>query len=138
MEVQTEVNSFVPIHRLEVMLNGHVVAARMESSGARKLILKEKIKVTDSCWLLARCASRFSGVMETMAHTSPVYVQAGGEEVFSPAARAYAMSLIDGAKTWAQNLATRPDPERFAQVLNIFTQAGERHHRRMHQHRLAH
>jgi hypothetical protein len=138
IEVQAEVNSFVPIHRLEVVLNGRVVASREESAGIRKLTLKEKVKVPGSCWLAARCASRFSGVMQTAAHTSPVYVEVAGQELFSEPVAAYLMTLIDGAETWAQNLATQPDPHRFAQVLKTFTDARERLHRRMHEHDLKH
>ncbi len=136
LEVQAEVNSFVPIHRLEVVMNGQVLASREESAGIKKLTLKEKVKVPGSGWLAARCASRFSGVMQIAAHTSPVYMQVAGQELFSETVAAYLMTLIDGAETWAQNLATQPDPERFTQVLKTFTDARERLHRRMHQHGL--
>ena len=138
LELHAEVNSFVPVHRLDIVLNGHVVASREESAGIKQLTLKEKVKVPGSGWLAARCASRFSGVMQIAAHTSPVYVQVAGQELFSETVAAYLMTLIDGAETWAQNLATRPDPERFTQVLKTFTEARERLHQRMHQHGIEH
>ena len=74
--------------------------------------------------------------MHVAAHTSPIYVQVAGQQLFSETVVAYLMTLIDGAETWVQNLATQPDPERFSQVLKTFTDARERLHRRMHQHGL--
>jgi hypothetical protein len=138
IEVQAHVDSFVPVHRLEVVMNGRVVASREEPAGTRKLDLKEKVKVSGSCWLAARCASRFIGVMHVAAHTSPVYVQAAGQELFSGTVAAYLLTLIDGAETWVRTLATRPDRERFEQVLKTFTDAREILHRRMHRHGIPH
>jgi hypothetical protein len=138
IEVQAEVNSFIPVHRLEVVMNGRVVAAKEEQAGIRKLILKEKIEVSGSCWLAARCASRFVGLMHVAAHTAPVYVQAAGQEMFSKPVASYLMTLIDGAETWARTLATQPPPERFAQVLQTFIDAREILHRRMHRHGIQH
>jgi hypothetical protein len=138
LEVQADVESFVPVHRLEIVMNGRVVASREEQAGTRRLTLNEKIDVPGTCWLAARCASRFSGVMQVAAHTSPVYVQAGEQELFSNTAAAYMMTLIDGAETWARTLATPPDPERFAQVLRTFGDAREILHRRMHRHGIPH
>jgi hypothetical protein len=68
------------------------------------------------------------------AHTSPVYLKAPGQELFSAPAAAYMLTLIEGARTWAENLATRPDAERLAQVLSVLESARNELHRRMHVH----
>ena len=50
----------------------------------------------------------------------------------------YMLTLIEGAQTWVEQLATRPDPERFAHVLKTFADAREALHRRLHQHGIKH
>jgi hypothetical protein len=68
------------------------------------------------------------------AHTSLVYVR----ELFSAPAAAYLLTLIDGSEAWATQLATRPGSEEFARVLQVFRDARERLHRRLHAHGVQH
>jgi hypothetical protein len=142
VEVQAEAKCFVPIHHLEIVQNGHVVARREERGGTREMTLREKIQVDGSGWLAARCGSRLgpttSWNFKVMAHTSPVYVQVQGQEVFSASAAAYLLTLIEGSQMWVENLATRPDSERFEKVREVFLQARKRLHRRMHEHGIEH
>ena len=58
IEVTADAQCFVPIHRLEVIFNGKVVAAQEEPAGARSIHLTEKIKVEGPGWLAARCSSQ--------------------------------------------------------------------------------
>ena len=136
LEVRSEARSFVPFHDLEIVLNGRVVASRRASSGTRELVLKEGIKVEGPGWLAARCSSELGPMthweFHVQAHTSPVYLKAPGQELFSARAAAYMLTLIEGARTWAENLATRPDAKRFAQVVSVLDRAREELHRRMH------
>jgi hypothetical protein len=140
LEVQTHARSYVPFHRLEVIMNGRVVASREEKAGSHDMTLKETVPVSGSCWLAARCASRVekAHTMRVAAHSSPVYVRVRGEEQFSPPVAAYLLTLIDGSEAWVKNLATRPDPQRFAGVLKVFSDARERLHRRLHAHGIKH
>src|SRR6185503_17106240 len=55
LEVQAEARCFVPFHRLEVILNGRVVASREDREGTRVMSLKERLQVTAPGWLAARC-----------------------------------------------------------------------------------
>jgi hypothetical protein len=135
VEVRAEARSTIPIHRLEIVLNGSVVASREESAGTREMILQEKVPVSGPGWLAARCASRLrSADARIAAHTSPVYVVAPGQELFSAPTAAYMLTLIDGAESWVKKLAVRPDPERYSRVLKVFTDARERLHRRLDEH----
>jgi hypothetical protein len=142
VEVGAEAKSFAPIHRLEVVLNGKVVASRVEDAGARELKLNEKVKVQGPGWLAARCASRLGPTtawqFAITAHTSPVYVRVPGQELFSAAGATYFLTLIEGTQTWVENLATRPDPERMEKVRKMLDEARDRLHRRMHEHEVAH
>ncbi len=140
VEVRAQATSYVPIHRLEVIMNGRIVASREEKAGSQNMTLSESVRVPGPGWLAARCASRVERVesMRVAAHTSAVYVGVRGEELFSPTVAAYLLTLIDGSETWIKNLATRPDPERLAGVLKVFSGARERLHRRLHEHGIKH
>ncbi len=142
VEVHVEAKSFVPFHRLEVVLNGKVVAVREEKEGTREMTLNENVRVAGAGWLAARCASRLGPTtawnLAIAAHTSPVYVRVPGEEVFSPQGAAYMLTLIEGAQSWVENLATRPEPERLERVRKTLGEAREQLHRRLHQHGIAH
>jgi hypothetical protein len=150
VEVQAEAKCFVPIHRLEVVLNGRVVASREEPAGARELVLKEKVQVPGPAWLAARCMSRldptarwpsnlvpFPISFSISAHTSPVYVRVPGQELFDGPVGTYLLTLIEGAEVWLDKLAIRPDRERFDRVRKVFREARERLHRRLHGHAAA-
>jgi hypothetical protein len=124
---QAQAVSFVPFHRLEIVTNGRVVASREESSGAREMGLKESVQVAGPGWLAARCSSRLGPVTSwqfaVQAHTSPVYLTIPGQELLSEAAATYMLTLIDGAQTWAETLATRPDEERLKRMSQVFESA---------------
>ena len=51
IEVRASAQSFVPFHRLEIVLNGHVVASRDAASGTRDMTLTERIAVPGPGWL---------------------------------------------------------------------------------------
>jgi hypothetical protein len=142
VEVLVEATSFVPFHRLEVVLNGRVVASREESAGSREMTLKEKISLSGPGWLAARCASRLgpttSWGLGIQAHTSPVYLNLPGRELFSEPGANYFLTLIDGAESWVKTLATRPNPEQMTQALQVFRDAREHLHRRLHEHGIKH
>src|SRR5208283_933745 len=79
IEVTADAQCFVPIHRLEVIFNGKVVASRNEPAGAQTIHLAEKVHVQGPGWLAARCSSQSGPIsswqFKIAAHTSPVYVQ---------------------------------------------------------------
>lgn len=139
IEVRAEARSTIPVHKVEIVWNGKVVAEREEKAGARELILSETVRVRGPGWLAARCVSRLPSAQHRVAaHTSPVYVVVPGQDLFSAPAAAYMLTLIEGSEHWTRNLATRPDEARLARVLDVFTTARDRLHQRLHQHGIAH
>jgi hypothetical protein len=106
------------------------------------LELSEKIKVEGTGWLAARCSSQCgpttSWRFRIAAHTSPVYVQVPGRELFSPEAATYFLQLIDGAQLYVDTLATRPQAEDLARIRKVYADARAELHRRMHQHGVPH
>jgi hypothetical protein len=142
VEVQAEARSFVPFHRVEIVLNGRVVASREERDGVREMTLREKVQVNGPGWLAARCFSKVglttSWDLKVLAHTSPVYVQVPRQDLFSESGAAFLMTLIEGAQTWVETLATRPDAERLHRIRKMLSDARDRLHQRMHEHGIHH
>ena len=142
VEVKAEATSFVPIHRVEIVMNGRVVATRENAAGTRQMILQEKIQVPGPGWLAARCVSRLGPVTTweflVCAHTSPVYVAVPGQELFSSPAASYFLTLIEGSETYLDNLAIQADPERMARIRKTLVDAREHLHRRLHAHGAKH
>ena len=142
VEVRASAQSFVPFHRLEIVFNGRVVASRDEAEGTREMTFTEKIRLPGPGWLAARCSSQLGPITSwefmVQAHTSPVYLVVPGQELFSPQTAAYMLALIDGSQAFVENLATRPDPQRFAAVHKFFEDARALLHRRLHEHSLPH
>ena len=125
-----------PIHRLEVVRNGEVVAETYRKNGAKKLEVKAKVKVEGSSWFAARCASELQ-VMHCWpifisAHTSPVYVVVPGKELFSPSDATYMLTLIDGGLTHLETLSVRYDEHRHRQMKAVYEKARDALHARLH------
>ena len=109
VEVEASAESIFPLHRLDIVQAGRVVASTESGSGARRLELKERLTISKHTWIAARCGgpSYFTGgnfnsgyppswslkdhsglIADThydawrrgiFAHTSPVYVACGGD-----------------------------------------------------------
>jgi len=142
VEVQASAQCFVPLHRIEVVMNGRIVATQEEPNGARELKLREKVQVPGPGWIAARCLSILGPTTDwgfkMLAHTSPVYLDVPGQEVFSAPAAAFLMTLIEGSETWVNNLATPSDPERMERIRQTYREARQRLHRKMHEHGVPH
>lgn len=89
-------------------------------------------------WLAARCASRLGPITSWQygadAHTSAVYLTVPGQELFSAPVATYLLTLIDGSQTFVETLATRPGPEQFERIRNVFKEARARLQTRLKQH----
>jgi hypothetical protein len=135
VEVVVESTSYVPFHRLEVVLNGKVVASREEAGGTRQMKLAEKVSLKGSGWLAARCASRVAAArFGVAAHTSPVYVVVPGQNVFSAPAASYFLKLIEGTQLYVERLAIRSDQERLDRIAKVLKEAHARLHQRLEKH----
>ncbi len=142
LHVEAIAESVVPFHALEVVVNGEVVAAREAEQGMYRAAIDEPVTIPGSAWIAARCISRMNRWVGSprlvAAHTSPVYVIAGGEELFSPSDATYMLTLLEGGLTWLDTLATPPDPERQARNRRVFEDARAHLHERLHRHGHAH
>jgi hypothetical protein len=142
IEVLAEATCFIPLHRLEIVHNGHVVATHEEGDGARTMALRDQVQVDGPGWLAARCISNTglltSSGFRVLAHTSPVYTRSPGQDLLTEPGETFLMTLIEGAQTWMETLATRPDLERLNRIRKMLAEAKSRLHQRMHPHGIPH
>jgi hypothetical protein len=130
LHVEAEVTSLTgPVNRLEVVLNGTVVAQEESKQGARSLTLSAPVRVEGSGWLAARCVSESRAwsvwPQHIAAHTSAVYVKAAGSELFDNPTAEYLVTTMEGGIAWLDTLATRDTPERQAAIRRVFEEAIE-------------
>jgi hypothetical protein len=152
VEVEASARSVLPIHSLQIVQQGQVVAQTEEKQGAHELRLKASLKVNGHTWLAARCAGPgYTSVKHhdgwgrgIMAHTSPVYVACGGEyQLFDLEAAQYMLTLVDGGLSYIKHRSRQHpthtvdhhhgehDHEAF--LSRPFQEAQEAIHRRMHE-----
>jgi hypothetical protein len=88
VEVYAWAASSEPIHTLQLVQAGRVVAEVAATAGSRRLELREPIRITGDTWIAARAGGPdYFGGRRTLssfsvgifAHTSPVYVACGRE-----------------------------------------------------------
>jgi hypothetical protein len=152
VEVEATAESIFPIHSLEIVQQGRVVASTEEAKGARRLHLKATLKVDGHTWLAARCAGPgYTAVQHhdgwrrgLFAHTSPIYVACGGDwQLFDKDAAQYMLTLIEGTLAYMRHTAPHHPPgtvthhhgedDHLAYLERPFHEAREAIHRRMHQ-----
>ena len=134
VEVEAWAESIFPLHRLEIVSAGRVVASAESSGGTRRLELRERIAIDGHTWLAARCGgpgyfsegniSSLSGAtyghLESahfdawrrgiFAHTSPVYVACGGDWwMFDSETAQYMLTLIEGDLEYIRHSSTQLD-----------------------------
>jgi hypothetical protein len=135
VEVCATATGVWPIHALEVVVNGNVVADTRDRKGTCALSLRRRVKIGESSWIAARCGSRLMAShcwpIHLGAHTSPVYVVCGGGKMFSPSDATYMLTLLDGGMTYLDTLSVRYSDERHGQIKALYDQARQKLLRRL-------
>lgn len=136
--VQAWADSVHPIHALELVVNGRVVDRAAAPDGQHRIQLDSVVRLQGSAWIAARCVSRLvvwhCWPVNVAAHTSPVYVVAGGQEIFSPSEATFMLTMLDGGLTYLDTLSIPASPEKHNQIKQVFRQAQAEMHRRLHAH----
>lgn len=122
VEVEARVDSIFPLHGLQLVQAGRVVGSTESAEGARTLVLRERLRITDHTWLAARAggSNYFNAVRHrdvwgrgAMAHTSPIYVAVGDPWNLHDARVAeYMLTLIHGSLSYIDTMLPRASDER--------------------------
>lgn len=124
LEVHATAECFRPLSRLEVVCNGKVVASEEAEAGRRALQVKEKIRVTGSGWIAARCKGLRGDPGQYMAaHTSPVYIKCGQTRAFDGPAAQHMLALVEGGIEYLNNLAVVFDERSRKRMVKLFNEA---------------
>jgi hypothetical protein len=109
VEVQIWAESTLPIHVLELVQEGKVIASAESKDGSRRLSLNQSVMIEGHTWLAARCGGpSYYGTEHhdvwkrgMFAHTSPIYVSCGGQwDMFDMATAQYMLTMIEGDLTY--------------------------------------
>jgi len=157
LEVEATARSIFPLHALQIIEQGQVVAETVSTGGSKMLKLKERLKLSGDSWLAARCAgpgytarphhdARRRGIM---AHTSPIYISnEDGPGLYSEETFRYMLTLISGSLNYIRQRSPRyPDettthfhgkPDHRAELERPLQEAIDAIHARMHRHGIPH
>ncbi len=153
VEVEASADSIFPIHTLQIVQAGEVVASTEENEGAHQLSLKANLNVDKHSWLAARCGGpNYAQAVPhhdgwrrgIIAHTSPIYIAVGSEWwMFDPETANYMLTLIEGGLSYIRQTARHHEPgtvthhhgehDHLEFLSRPFQEARKAIHRRMHQ-----
>ncbi len=153
VEIEAHARSIFPIHTLQIVSKGQVVAETAATNGAFNLSLKAHLKVEADTWLAARCGgpAYFNGQPHhdswqrgLLAHTSPIYI-ANGERygLYDQKTADYILTLMEGNLRYIQEMSPQHHPEQTTYshgeadhldyLSRPFREAQAAIHKRMHQ-----
>lgn len=116
-----------PMHRLEIVHDGHVVAREQARTGARELRVRAQVSVTRCGWVATRCDGEHrlwhGWPVVLAAHSSPVYLTVEGKPAFNADDAAYMLGLLEGAALWLDTLAIAPNPDAARRLRSVFDRA---------------
>jgi len=152
VEVEARVQSIFPVHTLQLIQQGQVVASADEARGARQLQLRATVRVDGHTWLAARCGGPgYTAVPHhdvwkrgVFAHTSPIYVAVGGDwALFNRETAEYMLTLVHGGLSYIHHTALHHPPgtvthhhgldDHVGYLESPFREAIAAIHRRMHE-----
>jgi hypothetical protein len=120
VEVEAWAESILPIHRLEIVQQGRVVASTEETSGARRLRLHTSLPIRGHTWLAARVGGpgyrtavphHDQARRGIMAHTSPIYIAVGGEWwLYDADVARYMATLMEGSLAYIRMRSRQHQP----------------------------
>jgi len=121
--VEAELISPRQLRKLEIVRNGEVVAS--SGPGERKLAIRTKLRVDESCWLAARGVGTHIQIMEKdeVAHTGIVGVVVGGNRISSARDAAALMRKLLAQKEVYRRKARYAKEEHRQSMLEIFDRA---------------
>lgn len=116
--------SFWPLGKVEIVHNGQVVLCEQSAKGGKLLQIRDKVKVSRSGWIAARCSGvPGSPSARLSAHTTPVYVKCGDTRAFDGPAAEHMLALVEGGIEYLNALATAFDESSRKRMVKVFNEA---------------
>jgi len=117
LSVSATARSIFPLHCLQLVLNGRVVAQTDSANGSRSLSLNERVAITSDSWLCARVSGpdykplthHDTWSRGLFAHTSPIFISCGSESwtMQDTDTLHYMQTLVNGSLAYIRDLAPR-------------------------------
>jgi len=123
LRVRARARSRGPLERLELVVDGQVVAVQ-PGGDARELVLEKALRLDRSAWAAARAFER-SDRSEVFAHTSPVYLTVKGKPVVVPSAVRDLVQKIDQLIAYTERLDGFRDERHRQETLDVYREARE-------------
>ncbi len=118
--------SYWPLHSLDVILNGSVIAHREFPEGSRSGTWEVECVAEGDGWIAVRCASRQRDSFDQpiFAHTNPVYVSTGGVTGDARHSSAeFLLGTIDDSLDWISHRGRFDDSVQRETVRRLFLDA---------------
>ncbi|MEX2247260.1 MAG: CehA/McbA family metallohydrolase [Dehalococcoidia bacterium] len=124
LRVEGAATSSVPIDRLELIVNGGVVASAEADNGGRRASISHDLRLGGSCWIALRCSGAKDELVldpdGAFAHTSPVYVAVAGARLALREDAAYFVEWIERLVATTESRARFPSDAAREAVIAVF------------------
>ncbi len=127
-EVHGDVSSHFPVERLQLVVNGAIVAETRPGPADHSATIDQPVVVAGSCWIALRALGGEHDLVlggSLFAHTSPIYVDVPGAPLADPAAAGYFVEWIDRLVAMCRTDGRYPDDASREEVIALFTSARE-------------
>jgi hypothetical protein len=114
--------SHYPVHRVELLFNGNVVADQSFEQGSSQGTMESEVAAMADGWLAARLFSdtRDSFAQPIFAHTSPIYISVGRDSEEKVAAAKWLDQSIDRSLEWVKRKGRFYKDSQRAEVVDLF------------------
>ncbi len=127
IRVEASATSLVPMQRLEIVVNGEVVATENARGNGSSVSLSKEIPVTEGAWVAARVRGDFHRYLvndtDLYAHTSPVYLTVDGKGVSRKADGQFFVEWVDQLITRVQDKGRFASEDDRREVVTLFKKA---------------
>jgi hypothetical protein len=135
LQVAAVAESAWPLGKIELVLNGEVVASESARRGAKKIAISAKVPADRSGWIAARCGgwNGAPGGEYMAAHTSPVYVTVGRRRAFDGPALEHMLNATRGGIEYFKEMAIEFSPRDMKRMIRLYRKVERHFHDRLHE-----
>ncbi|MEX1254313.1 MAG: CehA/McbA family metallohydrolase [Dehalococcoidia bacterium] len=133
LAVEAEAESFAPMERIELIVNGRIVASAEAFSGGRAATLRYNLSVRETCWLALRAIGPADPLVlggDLFAHSSPIYVTVRDTPLPCAEDAAYFVEWIERLIAMVQEHGNYPNEADRDKVIALF-RTGQDYYRRL-------